>query len=124
MKRWIHRHIGRRVDKLAAWGEPAIEKRRWMPASIAIGVVPFALSLAAGLPGHQLVSGVLLAWLCLACTRSDSWQKGMGLLALAFGAHSLAVIFATGYWPQRCAGILPGAEAYWQQQLAWITTGE
>ena len=107
----------------AGLAEPFCEGWRWMPASIAVGTLPFLLSYATGAPGHQVVSALLLMMLCLPCARKDDWVKGISLIAVAYLAHCALVIALAYADPQRVAPLLPGAEAYWQKQIPWIQTG-
>lgn len=96
---------------------------RWIPSALAAGSLPFLISYAVNLPGHQVASAVLLMLLCLSCAREGNWLKGVGVMALAYLAHC-AVVMALAYAdPQRVAPLLPGAEAYWQKQIHWIQTG-
>ncbi|HEX8921576.1 MAG TPA: hypothetical protein VF766_08870, partial [Pyrinomonadaceae bacterium] len=53
----------------------------------------------------------------------DDWVKGIGVMALAYMAHCVAVIALAYADPQHVAPILPGAESYWQKQIHWIQTG-
>ena len=94
-----------------------------MPASIAVGTLPFLISYATGAPGHQIISALLLMMLCLPCAREDDWVKGISVIAVAYMAHC-AVVIALAYTdPQGVAITLPGAESYWQKQIHWIQTG-
>ena len=61
--------------------------------------------------------------LCLPCARADDWVKGISLIGLAYLAHCAVVIAVAYADPQRVAPLLPGAEAYWQKQIRWISTG-
>ncbi|HEY0377806.1 MAG TPA: hypothetical protein VGC87_12845 [Pyrinomonadaceae bacterium] len=99
------------------------EGRRWLPASIAAGTVPFLISYATRAPGHQLISALLLMMLCLACARRDDWRKGVCVLAAAYVAHCALVIALSYADPSRVAPLLPGAQDYWHKQIGWIQTG-
>jgi hypothetical protein len=102
---------------------PFCEGRRWMPASITIGALPFLISYVTGAPGHQAVSALLLMILCLPCALKDDWVKGVGIIALTYVAHCAVVIALAYADPGGAAVILPGAESYWQKQIHWIQTG-
>jgi hypothetical protein len=107
----------------AGLARPFCEGWRWIPASIAVGALPFLISYLTSVPGHQIVSALLLMMLCLPCALEDDWVKGIGLIALAYLAHCALVIALAYADPQRVAPLLPGAEAYWQKQINWIQTG-
>jgi hypothetical protein len=113
----------RATYNFAGLAQPFCEGWRWMPASIAVGTLPFLISYATGAPGHQIVSALLLMMLCLPCAREDRWIKGIGVLALSYTAHCTLVIALAYADPQTVAPLLPGAESYWQKQLHWIQTG-
>lgn len=115
--------VGRSVYRLAGLGEPFCRGWRWMPAAVAAGTVPLLASLALRQGGHQLVSAVMLALLCLACVRDGTWIKGHAVIALAFVAHSMLVITVAYVQPAAVAPLLPDADDYWQKQIAWIETG-
>jgi hypothetical protein len=96
----------------------------WMAWGVLIGAVPVAISFGLGMPGHQWLSAILLAALCLGLVRENAWFRGMGLIGLTFAVHSVVVIALSAAAPQRTAAILPGAADYWQKQQTWIATGE
>lgn len=109
--------------QVAGFAAPFCTGRRWLPSAILAGTLPFLLSWGLGIGGHQTVSAILLALLCLSCARADSWAKGIAIIALAFFAHSLLVIGLSYADPERAAALLPGADWYWNKQYTWITTG-
>lgn len=108
---------------LAGAAEPLCRRWRWLPVAVAVGAGPFALSYASGVGGHQAASAIALAFLCLACARTDCWVKGIATIAIAFAAHSALVILVAQADPQRAVLLLPDADAYWQKQVTWIQTG-
>ena len=61
--------------------------------------------------------------LCLPSAREADWVKGVGVIALAYLAHCVAVIALAYLDPQGVAPLLPGAENYWRKQISWIQTG-
>ena len=88
-----------------------------------MGTLPFLLSFALNVPGHQLIAALALTLVCLACAREDAWVKGIGAIAVAYAAHCALVIAVSYANVERAAPLLPGAPAYWQRQIAWIETG-
>ena len=113
----------RATYNFAGLARPFCDGWRWMPASIAVGTLPFLISYETGAPGHQIISALLLMMLCLPCAREDDWVKGIGLIALTYIAHCAVVVALAYADPQRVASVLPGADAYWQKQIHWIQTG-
>lgn len=114
---------GRKVQALARISEPWQRGWRWLPIAVLIGSAPFAISLLTQLPGHQLFSAILLAWVCLASVQHDDWRRGMAVIAMTFFTHCACVITAASYCPGKCIAILPEVTDYWQKQQTWITTG-
>jgi hypothetical protein len=92
--------------------------------AIGVGTVPFVISYLSGVRGHQVVSGILLAFLCLGCLRQGSITKCLAVMSLAFLSHCVAVILLAYLDPSGTADVLAGAANYWQQQYAWIRTGQ
>lgn len=95
-----------------------------MPAAASIGALPVALSYLLRVPGHQVATALLLWPLFLAFALRGSWLKGVGTVALAFGAHSALVIAFASLDPARTSDVVAGGSQYWQKQLHWITTGQ
>ncbi|MCZ7644482.1 MAG: hypothetical protein M5U26_04230 [Planctomycetota bacterium] len=114
--------VRRRVLAWAGAAEPLVEGWRGPAAGILAGALPALASLALDARGHQELAATLLLPLFLACVRRDDQLRGLGVLGAAFLAHAL-VVFAWGYANPGSARVLPGAEAYWQKQCAWILSG-
>jgi len=109
--------------RIAGLAEPWTRGARALPAAVAVGVLPLALSWAFGIGGHQAVSAAGLALLCLACVRRDAWRSGIALVLLAFLAHNAAAMGIAVLDPGAAARIMPGAADYWSKQQTWIRTG-
>ena len=88
-----------------------------------IGAAPLLLFFGLGVYGHQWVSAIGLSTLCLGFVAKDRWWQCIAAISLAFIAHSLLAIALVRSAPERSSVILPKAEAYWEQQHQWITTG-
>lgn len=54
----------------------------------------------------------------------DDEKRGLGIVAVAFGAHSLCAILLAYHAPERAAACMPSGAAYFAKQLHWIKTGE
>jgi len=91
--------------------------------ALAIGTLPFLVSYTLDVPGHQAASAILLILLCLPYAREDAWVRGIGAIALAYMAHCGVVIALAHADLQHVIPLLPDADAYWQKQILWITTG-
>ena len=117
------RRVARVVTQLATTAKPYASSNAWPVWAMLIGTVPFLVSYAGGVSGHQLASAVLLSLLCLGFVAEDHWMQCITAIALAFIAHSLLVVAMSRYDSERCAAILPKAADYWEQQRTWITTG-
>lgn len=109
--------------EIAGLARPVCRGWRWLPTAVAVGTLPFLLSFALNVPGHQLVAALALTLVCLACAREDAWIKGVGAIATAYVAHCVLVIAVSYASPERAAPLLPDARGYWQKQIAWIETG-
>jgi hypothetical protein len=90
---------------------------------MAAGVLPLALSRAFGVPGHEIVSASAVLPLLLGCLRRNAALKGIALLLVAFLAHSILAMGIAEADPETAARIMPGAQAYWERQRAWVRTG-
>jgi hypothetical protein len=111
------------LDRLARGGVVLVEGKRWLLSAMLAGAAPFVLCLLLGVPGHQLISALMVCWLCLACAHGDDHRRGVALIIAAYGAHGVAVIAASYWWPNQAALLLPGAQEYWARQQVWIRTG-
>jgi len=109
--------------EIAGLARPLCRGWRWLPTAVAIGTVPFLLSFALNVSGHQVLAAVALTLVCLACAREDAWVKGVGAIATAYTAHCALVIAVASASAERVAPLLPDAPDYWQRQIAWIETG-
>jgi len=96
---------------------------RGMASAAAVGTLPVLLSIALSVPGHQIVSALLLSLLCLSCVRRDAGFQAVGLALTAFVVHGAVVMVLVHAWPDRMSRLLPGAAEYWHKQLGWIRTG-
>jgi hypothetical protein len=112
------------IVRLVEWAEPFTSGGRWCLAAVAVGVVPLTVAFLGGLPGQQLLSGILLAWLTLACVGRDAWVKGCALIVLAFLAHSATAIALAKEFPEAAAQVMPDGANYWNKQIHWIQTGQ
>lgn len=115
--------VCRAASQCAGLAEPACRGWRWVVSALAVGTQPFLVSYTLGVPGHQVASAFLLMLLCLPCARVNAWARGIGSIALAYAAHCLVVIALAHADPQGVSPLLPDADAYWQKQILWITTG-
>lgn len=115
--------IGATAYRAAGLARPVCRGWRWLPAAAMVGSVPLLACLALGMGGHQVVSAVGLALLCLACARDDAWLKGVATIGVAFVVHCAVAIAVARADPQAVASLLPDAQDYWHKQMAWIQTG-
>ncbi|MEL6182458.1 MAG: hypothetical protein AAFS10_26110 [Myxococcota bacterium] len=104
--------------------EPLTHGPRWVISALFIGLAPLGFSLLTGLPGHQLISGILLSLVCLSLAHRDRWGAGLGALALAYLSHSIVAIAASAIDPATTSAIFPDAASYWAKQQVWIRTGQ
>lgn len=88
-----------------------------------IGTLPLLGSFLLGVPGHPVVSALMLSFFCLGFVAKDRWPACITAIALAFIAHSAVAVVLSRSDPQRCAQIMPEAGNYWDRQHRWITTG-
>ena len=112
------------LRQLARCSEHLFPGHRAFVAAGLLGGAPFALSFLLGLPGHQVVSAILLSFLMLALVRRDALVAGMACMVVAFASHSTLVILAAKYHPTRTASVVPDGASYWEKQIRWIRTGE
>ena len=117
------RSAGNFLFRLSGVTAPCCRGGWWVVWAIAVGAIPVLISFALLLPGHQWISALALAALCLGLARDNAWCRGMGLIGLTFAVHSVLVIALAAAAPQRTAAILPGAADYWDKQQTWIKTG-
>jgi hypothetical protein len=108
---------------LSGVAEPWVRGARGVGAAIAAGVLPLLLSRAFGVGGQQALSAAGVFLLCLACVRVDAASRGIGLVLLAFCAHSLAAVALAELDPGSAERLMPGARAYWEKQRSWIVAG-
>ena len=109
--------------QIAGVADPVCRGWKLPVAAISVGACPPVVSFWFGLPGHQLVSAVLLALLCLALARQDRWLTGIAVIAGTFVVHNVVVMALARANPEVAAEVLPDAAAYWQKQITWIRTG-
>lgn len=126
---WVWPLRAPRAVALAAWTAAHRLERlqrgwRWLPCAVVVGALPLLVSVALGLPGHQVVSAVLLWLPFLACVRADRTGVGVGTIAVGFGTHSLLAIALSARRPEWVQDLLPGGPEYWAAQERWITTGQ
>lgn len=95
----------------------------WPLLAILIGALPLAISFVLQCLGHQWVSAVSLAVLCIGFVYDDRWIQCIAVIALAFVAHSVLAIGLSANDPVAAEAILPKAADYWDRQHKWITTG-
>jgi hypothetical protein len=116
--------VGRAVLRWAGAADPVVSARWWPAVAAAVGAVPLLAGYAAGSSLHQLLTAILLAPLFLACLTRDRLGRAVGVVAVAFGAHSALAIVLSARDPVGAAAILPGAAAYWERTWLWVSTGE
>ncbi|MCR4414613.1 MAG: hypothetical protein NUV77_19525 [Thermoguttaceae bacterium] len=110
--------------QVAGLADPFCRGRRWLPTAVAIGTVPFCVSYALGLDGHQLVSAIGLTLVAMSLARQGAGVLGPAAIATAFVAHSVLVIAVAWVDPARAGAVLPMSDWYWDKQYTWITTGQ
>lgn len=120
----VPRALGEAAWQAALSPSLLLSGRRWIAVGAAAGAVPLLLGAALGLSWHQPLSAALVAMLLLGALRADDQRRGLGVLAVAFAAHSLVAIALAYHAPDRAAACLPGGSAYWAKNLHWIKTGE
>lgn len=121
--RWV-RSVRGTAYRLASLAAPLCRGARWPLAAVAIGVIPLLASYALAMGGHQVVSACALTFLVLGFAREDAWIRGAAAITLAFLAHSVLAIALTHADPAGAAGVVPGADWYWNKQITWIETGQ
>jgi hypothetical protein len=92
-------------------------------AALLAGLVPLIPCYLLDLPGHQVASALLLFPLFLATVREARPGKALGVLCLAYLAHSAGVVFLSVRDPDRMESLLPGARSFWTESLEWVETG-
>jgi hypothetical protein len=110
--------------QVAGLADPFCRGRRWLPTAAAIGTVPFFISYALGVDGHQLVSAIALALVAMSLARQGDGLLGPAAIATAFVAHSGLVIAVAWADPTGAGAVLPRSDWYWDKQYTWITTGQ
>jgi hypothetical protein len=111
------------VDRVVARCGPAAG-RWWVPVAVVVGAVPVLVASVTGGGWHGAATGLLSLPAVLACVRADRTARAIGVLGIAVAAHSVAVVALTVRDPIGTAGIVPGAEDYWQKTRHWIVTGD
>src|SRR5437016_3312707 len=76
----------RTLLRLIEAARPLVTGVRWLPTAVAAGVVPLGLAYLLRLPGHQLMSGLLLFPLFLVCVRDAAPLRAFAILLTSFGA--------------------------------------
>ncbi|MGL4423721.1 MAG: hypothetical protein ACRCZF_23895, partial [Gemmataceae bacterium] len=103
-----------------AWG---LKGRRWVLSSIGVGVLPLLIAWSIASSFHQVVTGLLLAFLLLPCLRWDDFRKALFVTATVGATHCMLAIGLSAHDPTT-EPIFPGAATYWTQTHHWILTGE
>lgn len=111
------------VRGVAVFGKRFSNSRWWPLTAALVGAGPLIAFFGAGVYGHQIASAILLSILCLGFVVDDRWCQCLAAISLAFIAHSLLAIALARSAPERSSAVLPKAEAYWERQHSWITTG-
>lgn len=117
------RRLGKKLAALGTWPEPLVRGWRWLPAAAFIGLAPVAASYLFGIPGHPLVTGILLWPVFLACARSGEAAKGLAAVTAAFCVHSALVLLLAELDPAALSRVVAGGADYWREQETWIRTG-
>ncbi len=115
---------GERMVELVGLARPVMNARSWPIVALAIGTGPLALGYALGTPLHQPLTGLLLTPLFWACVLDDRLRRAIALLVLVIGSHSALAIWLSARDPVGTSAVLSGSEAYWEQTLHWIQTGD
>ncbi len=120
---WLAR-AAQTADRIAILFEPCGRRYFWLVSALVIGGLPVALSIWTNVPGHQLISALLLSALCLGLARTDRWIAGISAITVAFVAHSLVVILLVPNDRAKVDRLFPRAGEYWDKQQVWIKSGE
>lgn len=119
----IHLSLSQVIKSLVGVSVPYSDSRLWPLYAILIGTLPLLLSFLFRVPGHPLVSAVLLSLMCLGLVSKDRWMQCITAISLAFVFHSVMAVGLSRQYPEVCAEILPKAASYWDRQERWIKTG-
>ena len=112
------------VDLASGWATPLVSSGWWwILGAVVAGIVPLIISYGLRVPGHQVAEAALLFPLFLASVRQALPGKALLILVTAFVAHSAGVILLSERDATRIAPLLPGAEWFWTESLAWIESG-
>lgn len=117
------RWLGKKIEALGAWPGPLVRGWRWLPAACFAGAAPVAASYLSGVPGHPVVTGLLLWPIFLACARSGEAAKGLAAVTVAFCVHSTMVLLLAELDPAALSPVVAGGADYWREQETWIRTG-
>lgn len=121
--RQIHRSLSQVVESLVRVALPYSESRLWPIYAILIGTLPLLFSFLFQVPGHPLISAVLLSLICIGFVSKDKWVQCIVAISLAFVFHSVMAVGLSRQYPEVCAEILPKSAEYWDRQQRWIKTG-
>ena len=113
-----------RLFDLVAAARPVMARRDWPLLAVAVGTVPLAIAYLLGTPVHQPLTGLLVAPLFWACVCEDRLGRAIRLVVVVMGTHSALAIGLSAGDPAGAAACLAGSEAYWEQTLHWVRTGE
>jgi hypothetical protein len=94
----------------------------WLLAGLLIGTLPCLIEYISGWPCARLITAIFLTPILVAAVVEDSLLRAIAAMTATFAAHSLLVIGLAIHQPAAMASLAP-AEPYWQESLAWITTG-
>ncbi len=108
---------------MAGLADPWLDRPSWWLGCVLVGVMPLLLGVGIGTWLQQPLTGLGLFVLLLAAVRRDLPGRGMGALALGFGAHCAVAIALSAAVPEMASTAMPDGEGYWEAQVAWITTG-
>lgn len=121
--RQIRGSLAQVVQSLIRWSTPLTKHRFWPLYAVLIGALPLFFSFLFVLPGHAVISAVLLSLMCIGFAAKDRWCQCIFAITLAFVAHSVMAVGLSRQYPEVCAAILPGSADYWDRQQTWIKTG-
>jgi hypothetical protein len=116
----VGRHLLAAATRLSEW---LGAWHWWLLAAALVGTLPLLVDYGLGSATNALVTGLLVAPLLLAAVAGKQPGKGMAVLVVAIGCHSVLAIFLAAYAPDRLAAALPQGPGYWQCSRDWITTG-
>lgn len=91
---------------------------------VLIGLLPVGISVLLKTPLDRPLTATAATPLLIAAARRDSAMLGLGVLAIVFIAHCVAMISVTALAPDTLAAIFPDGAKYWGESRHWIVTGE